>query len=104
MDVSHCTLWRPIFTTRSQQLDTIRVRLWAAALTWRLEHEGEGVGLVLGLECDDVLVAGALEDLAQVAQVQAQRDVAVAAEVVKALRSQLQRAQGHVRRVHRLWI
>lgn len=102
MDVSHRTCYKANLHDSLNASRHHEGELWAAALTWRLKHEGEGVGLVLGLECDDVLVAGALEDLAQVAQVQAQRDVAVAAEVVEALRPQLQRAQGHVRRVHRL--
>jgi len=38
------------------------------ARTGALKHEGDGVAVVVGLEGDDVVVAGALEHLGQVGQ------------------------------------
>ena len=45
----------------------------------RLEDEGDAVGLVVRADRDRVVVRGALEDLGHARQVDAQREVAVAA-------------------------
>ena len=47
-------------------------------LVWRLEHEGDVVRLVLGLDGDDVVVGGAAEDLGHGAQVHAHGQLTVA--------------------------
>ena len=60
-------------------------------LTGRLEHEGEGVASVLGLEGDDVVVSGALEHLGDGREVEAEGDGAVAAVVLKALAAHQER-------------
>mmetsp|Transcript_25393 Transcript_25393/g.51039 ORF Transcript_25393/g.51039 Transcript_25393/m.51039 type:complete len:239 (-) Transcript_25393:158-874(-) len=73
-----------------------------AVLGLVLKHEGHGVGLVIRLESDDVVVIAALEHLAHVCQVDAQRDVAVAAEMVEAVGTQQQRHERHVAGVHGL--
>jgi hypothetical protein len=54
-------------------------------LTGRLEHEGDGVGTVIGLYGDDVVVTGAPEHLGHVVEVHAHGEVAVAAVVLEPL-------------------
>lgn len=71
-------------------------------LTGRLEHEGEGVASILGLEGDDVVVAGALEDLGDRGKVEAERDGAVAAVVLESLATHQKRDERNVRGVHGL--
>ena len=69
--------------------------------TGALEHEGHGIGAVIGLDGDDVIVAGALEHLGHVGEVDAHGDVAVAAVVLEALGSEEEGNQGNVAGVHR---
>ena len=54
-------------------------------LVRRLEDEGHGVGLVLGLDGDDVVVGGASQDFAHGAEIHAHRELTVASEFVKAV-------------------
>ena len=79
-----------------------RTKVGNAILSLGLEHEGEGVSLVLGLEGHDVVVAGALEDLGHVGRVEAKGDGAVTPEVVEAGGAEGDGHEGHVRGVHGL--
>lgn len=79
-----------------------RTKVGNAILSLGLEHEGEGVALVLGLEGHDVVVAGALEDLGHVGRVEAEGDGAVAPEVVEAGGAEGDGHEGHVGGVHGL--
>mmetsp|Transcript_6029 Transcript_6029/g.15552 ORF Transcript_6029/g.15552 Transcript_6029/m.15552 type:complete len:342 (+) Transcript_6029:39-1064(+) len=67
-----------------------------------LEQEGDVVGLILALDGDDVVVAGALDHLHEVADVQAHGDVPVAPVVLEPLGLQQDVDQGDVARVHGL--
>lgn len=71
-------------------------------LTWALEHDYEGVALVLRLQRDRVLVARALENLGDVGSGQAQGEAAIAAVVVEAIAADQQLAERDMARVHRL--
>ena len=68
-------------------------------LVGRLEHEGDGVGLVLRLDRDNVVGVGALQDLAHAAEVHAHGELAVATELVEPVGP-----QGDVAVVHGLEI
>lgn len=70
--------------------------------TGALEHEGDGVAAIVGLEGDDVVVAGALEHLGHVVEVHSHGKIAVAAVVLEALGSEEQSHQRHVAGVHGL--
>lgn len=70
--------------------------------TGALEHEGDGIAAVVGLQRDDVVVAGALEHFRHVVEVHPHGDVSVAAVVLEALRPEQQRHQRHVAGVHGL--
>jgi len=70
--------------------------------TLTLKDEGDGVALLVGLDGDAVVVAGALEDLVHGGERDAERDRAVAAEVLEAVLAQQQRHERHVARVHGL--
>lgn len=80
----------------------LELELGHAALGGRLEGHGESISTLDGLEGDDVLVAGALEDLGEVGGVEAERDGLVAAVLGEAVRAHHESAQGHVGGVHRL--
>ena len=71
-------------------------------LTRALEHEGESVALVLGLEGDRIIVARALEHLLDRLEVEAERQGAVAAVVLEAVIAHQERHERNVRSVHRL--
>lgn len=75
-------------------------REWSC--TRAFEHEGNAVTAVIGLDSDDVFVAGAFEHLGHVVEVHAHGEVAVAAVVLEALRSEEEGHQGHVARIHGL--
>lgn len=53
--------------------------------TGGLEHEGDGVGAVVSLDGDDVVIAGAAQHLGHVVKIHAHGEVAVAAVVLEAL-------------------
>ena len=59
------------------------------------------VSLIISLECDDVVVVAALEHLPHRREVDAQRDVPIATEVVEAVRAKQQSHERHVARVLR---
>jgi hypothetical protein len=71
-------------------------------LTGRLEHEGDGVGPVVGLDGDDVVVSGAAEHLGHVVEVHAHGEVAVAAVVLEPLGAEEQRDERDVAGIHGL--
>ena len=73
-------------------------------LVGRLEHEGDGVGLVLRLDRDNVVGVGALQDLAHAAEVHAHGELAVATELVEPVGPQGHGHQGDVAVVHGLEI
>ena len=77
-----CYIPGPLKETPPRRTRMVK-RDWA--LTGRLEHEGDGVGTVVGLDSDDVVVAGAAEHLGHVVEVHAHGEVAVAAIVLEAL-------------------
>ncbi|KAJ1390317.1 hypothetical protein SESBI_37532 [Sesbania bispinosa] len=70
--------------------------------TRAFEHEGDGIAAIIGLDGDDVVVAGAFQHLGHVIEVHAHGDVAVAAVVLKPFRPKQQRHQSHVTGVHGL--
>jgi hypothetical protein len=67
-----------------------------------LEDEVEHVGRVVGLDRQDVLVLGRAQDLGEGAEVDAQRNVAVAAKGREALGLEHHRHERDVRVVHGL--
>lgn len=67
-----------------------------------LEDEVDDIRRVLGLECEDVVALRGAEHLCERAQVDAEGDVAVAAERAEGLRPQQHRHERHVRVVHGL--
>mgnify|MGYP003702187473 CR=1 FL=1 len=71
-------------------------------LTGRLEHEGDGVGAIVGLDGDDVVVARAAEHLGHVVEVHPHGEVAVAAVVLEPLGAEEQRDEGDVAGIHGL--
>lgn len=50
-----------------------------------LKHEGQGVAVVLALQGDGIVAARALEHLGHRSHVNAQRQTAIAAEVIKTI-------------------
>ena len=66
------------------------------------EHECNSVCVVLSLDGNRVVVVGALQDLCHVSQVHSHREIAVTTVLVEAIRSEVQRNEGHVRIVHGL--
>ena len=88
--------------TNERNKKAARTKVGNAILALGLEHEGEGVALVLGLEGHDVVVAGALEDLGHVGGVEAEGDGTVAPEMVEAGGAEGDGHEGHVGGVHGL--
>lgn len=69
-------------------------------LTGAFEHEGDGVGGVIGFDSDDVVVASAFEHLGHVVEVHAQGEVPVTAIVLEPFRSKENGHQSHMAGVH----
>lgn len=67
-----------------------------------LEHKVYSIGRVLGLESQDIFILGGTQDLGQGSQVDAKRDVAVAAIRREALGAEQHRNQSNVGVVHGL--
>lgn len=67
-----------------------------------LEHEGDRIGAVIGLDGDDVIIASAAQHFGHVVEIHAHGEVAVAAVVLKALWSEQESYQRHVAGVHGL--
>ena len=64
--------------------------------TFALEHEGDGVSLVLATKSDCIVVSSALEDFVHRGHVDPKRDVLVTAVVLEPLTLHKQGDQGHV--------
>lgn len=67
-----------------------------------LEHEVEGVGRILGLQRQDIVVLCRPQDLGQGDEVDAEGDVSVASVRGEAFRLEHHRHEGHMRVVHGL--
>lgn len=91
--------------TRSLSRDTSVVsdpRVATKKHTGRLKDKGDVLASILSLERDDVVVVGALEDLAHRGHVDAELDRAVAAVGLKALGAEEQSNKRNVAAVHGL--
>lgn len=75
-----------IFSPTKQNKIQKKEREWIC--TRAFEHEGNAVSAVIGLDRDHVFVAGALEHLGHIVEVHAHGEVAVAAVMLEALRSE----------------
>jgi hypothetical protein len=95
------TVRNKITATRSREEEKHKARSdWP--LTGRLEHECDGVRSIVGLDGDDVVVAGAAEHLGHVIEVHAHGEVAVAAVVLEPLGAEEQGDERDVAGVHGL--
>lgn len=71
-------------------------------LTRAFKHESDSITAVIGLDCNDIIVAGTLEHFRHVVQVHSHGNASVAAIMFEALRSKEKSHQGDMARVHGL--
>ena len=76
---------RPIRVT-THTLCKLRTKVGNAVLFGALKHEGESVCILVALECDNVVVAGTFEDLAEINRVETETDRTIASIVIQTCR------------------